>query len=113
MSDDGRLADILQFGDLAMEYASDATLVHDMKGQLALERATFLVGEAATHLSDEIRRKIDQPWRDIIGFRHMLAHRYQGVPPLATAEVVRRFLPGLLEAVRTFMGGPPGGRGGA
>ena len=36
----------------------------------------MLIGESAKKLSEETRKKIDLPWKQIIGFRHMAIHDY-------------------------------------
>ncbi|OHB17486.1 MAG: hypothetical protein A2544_01730 [Candidatus Zambryskibacteria bacterium RIFOXYD2_FULL_43_10] len=36
----------------------------------------MLIGESAKKLSEETRKKIDLPWKQIIGFRDMAIHDY-------------------------------------
>lgn len=100
-----RLKDILEFGRAAVELGEEALTRNapDMRTQLALERALFLVGEAGAQLSPRARHAIDQPWRDIIGLRNVLAHRYDGIRPARLAAMATQELPALLAAIRHYL----------
>lgn len=65
--------------------------------QLGLVKAVELVGEAAYHLSDEI--KADNPhiaWRDIIDMRHVLVHHYWDFNADKLWHAVKSEIPSLL-----------------
>ncbi len=45
--------------------------------QLGLAKALELVGESASHISDELRaQQTEIPWNKVIGMRHILVHNY-------------------------------------
>jgi len=73
--------------------------------QLALQRAIEIVGEAANHVSMEIRERFPEiPWVKIIGTRHRVVHEYFQVDPemlweVATAELAN-LLPLLQKVIR-------------
>ncbi len=53
-----------------------------------------MLGEAASHLSDEVRSAHPEvPWREIIGTRVILAHAYFHVDQDIIGNVVERDIP--------------------
>lgn len=43
----------------------------------AIERQVEIIGEAANHLSEEIKQKYPSvPWKKIVGFRNLISHEY-------------------------------------
>ena len=55
-----------------------------------------MLGEAATHLSDELRSAHPEiPWREIIGTRVILAHAYFHVDQDIIGDVVKRDVPAI------------------
>mgnify|MGYP002634966416 FL=1 len=53
-----------------------------------------MLGEAASHLSDEVRSAHPEvPWREIIGTRVILAHAYFHVDQEIIGNVVERDIP--------------------
>lgn len=69
--------------DLIYEYLGGATsleeetLFRDLLRQDAVLRRMETLGEATTHLSDELKaRHPDIDWREIANFRNRLAHGY-------------------------------------
>lgn len=61
--------------------------------------------EATRLLPDDLKGAYpDVPWREISGFRNILAHNYLGdIDPATVADVVRRHLDALDAAVRAMM----------
>lgn len=74
------LRDIVSYGELTCEklqgvtheqFATDSTLHY------AVAHLIQIVGEAASHLSDNARADMTEvPWNEIIGMRHRLVHSY-------------------------------------
>ena len=78
-----RLEDMMFYGADAEAFAEGMTLEtlkNDRKTSFALVRALEVIGEAAKHIPDEIRKKYPHiPWREISGMRDRLAHGYFGI----------------------------------
>ena len=60
----------------------------------------IMLGEAASHLSDEARKRYPgMAWREVIGLRDLLVHRYWVVDHLKIWEYAREDVPALLHAL--------------
>jgi uncharacterized protein with HEPN domain len=96
-SDRDRLLDMLEMCDLLIAHASDhETLATDPVVQAAAQRWIEVLGEAATHLSEELRSAHPEiPWREIIGTRVILAHAYFHVDQDIIGDVVKRDVPAI------------------
>ena len=63
----------------------------------AVERQLIVLGEAARHVSDELRQTHPTiPWREMIGLRNVLVHDYGEVLPEMVWSIVRDDLPVLV-----------------
>lgn len=63
-----------------------------------------LIGEAATHLPEDVRAANSQiDWRRIIGMRHQLTHGYLGLDDDVVWDVVKRDVPELLRELRLML----------
>lgn len=79
-----------EFVESALTY--DATL-----------RNPELIGEAATHIPDEIRASHPEiPWRMIIATRNRLIHGYLGIDNDTLWSIIRDDIPELLSKLRAF-----------
>ncbi len=69
-----------------------------------------IIGEAVRGLSPAFREQhADVPWRQIVGMRHILVHRYFGVDTDAVWSVVERDLPELKRQVDSMLRGADAG----
>jgi uncharacterized protein with HEPN domain len=77
------LADMLSFAREVLAFTegrSRADYESDTGLRRSVERATELIGEAASNISDSTRAEHpDIPWRKIIGQRNVLIHDYGDV----------------------------------
>lgn len=78
------------------------TFAADERTYLAVERLLGILGEAATHISPELReRQPEIPWRGIVGMRNVLAHQYgvidEGLVWEAATEGLAKLVPALEE----------------
>lgn len=64
-----------------------------------------LIGEAATHIPDEIRQANPQiPWRLIIATRNRLIHGYLGIDNDTLWSIIRSDIPSLLPQLIALRG---------
>jgi len=72
------------------------SLVYD-----ATLRNLELIGEAATHIPDDVRSANPQiPWRLVIATRNRLIHGYLGIDDDTVWSIIQDDLPALLTALR-------------
>lgn len=80
------------------------SLVYD-----ATLRNLELIGEAATHVPDDVRQAHPQvPWRMIIATRNRLIHAYLGIDNDTLWSIVVTDIPALLPALRAVRLHAPG-----
>lgn len=94
------LNDMISFAEKALSYTEgfdqqrfiDSGLNYD-----ATVRNLELIGEAATHIPDEIRQNNPQiPWRMIIATRNRLIHGYLGIDNDTLWSIIQTDIPALL-----------------
>ena len=79
-----------QSGFVANSLAYDATV-----------RNLELIGEAATHIPEEIRAAHPEiPWRQVIATRNRLIHGYLGIDNDTLWSIIQDDIPALLSALR-------------
>ena len=83
ISDKARLHHILEAIEEINKYVSDCEfdefILHSMMKN-ATVRQLEIIGEAAAHLSDDIKSlNQDIDWEAIIGFRNIIVHEYFGI----------------------------------
>lgn len=72
----------------------------------AVLRNLEIIGEAAKHIPEDIRRRAPHvEWRKITGLRDMLAHAYFGVDQNIIWDVVQHGIPELKRALEQLEGG--------
>jgi uncharacterized protein with HEPN domain len=76
--------------------------------QDATIRQLEVIGEAAKHVSTELREQYaDVPWRRIAGMRDVLIHNYMGVDLPAVWEITQSHIPGLKDLIVKIQAGIP------
>ncbi len=73
--------------------------------ELALTRLIEIIGEAASRVSEQTRRKYPQiPWAEIIGMRHRLIQGYDAINLDILWDTVQLDLPPLIAQLERILG---------
>ena len=99
--DDTYLVDILESAKIALDYVFGKTwdqFYEDMQCQDAVMRRIEIIGEAANHISPQLRKKYPQiPWREMTTLRNLVIHEYDVVDINQVSDTVQNKLPSLIE----------------
>lgn len=105
-----RLRHMRDFAAEAVQFAqgrSRADLDSDRLFSLAVARLFAVMGEAATHVPDDLRDAHPEiPWRSIVGMRNRLIHGYVEVDHDIVWETIVRHLPPLITALDQMLTEP-------
>ena len=102
-----RLRDTLEAVEEIFEFTSgmDASaLAADAKTLKAVLANFAIIGEAATHLPEEVTNRYpDVPWRAMRTMRNFVIHAYFSVEPAIVWETIRSDLPDLAARLRAIL----------
>ena len=105
--DEMYLEDIAQSCEKILRFTQGLTqtdLIREAKTYDAVVRNLEIVGEAAKHISDELRKQLPSiEWRKVAGLRDMLAHAYFGIDDDILWDVVQNKVPQLAKAINEFL----------
>lgn len=74
----------------------------------AIERFIEIIGEAARHVSDEMKSEHPEiPWRGIISQRHVIAHEYDEIQYERIWRIATIRVPELIELLTPLVPSPP------
>ena len=84
---------ILHFG----EGCSREDLMENIQLSLSLIKLFEIVGEAANHISEEVKSLAPEiPWNNIIGTRNKLIHEYFDIDFAILSQTIKQDIPGLI-----------------
>src|SRR3989338_7968570 len=69
----------------------------DVLKQDGIVRQLEIIGEAAKHISQDFKDKVDLPWKDITGMRDMVVHEYFDIDLQTVWDSVVHDVPSLKE----------------
>lgn len=98
------IEDMIGFCDHVLKYTDGLSLDDFIDNRLVYDatlRNLELIGEAATHIPDETRKKYpDIPWRIIVATRNQLIHAYLGIDNDTLWSIIREDVPELIIQLR-------------
>ena len=101
------LQDIAKSCEKILRFTAGLTftdLIQDEKAYDAVVRNLEIVGDAAKHISEDLRKQLpDIEWRKIAGMRDMLAHAYFGIDNDILWDVVQNKVPQLAKVTNAFL----------
>lgn len=101
------LQDILESVDIILTYTNEKTefeFINDLMLQDAVIRRFEVIGEAASKVSDPIRKKYPEiQWKLMKEMRNKLIHEYFGISALTIYSTIRFDLPILREHLEKLL----------
>jgi len=101
------LQDIAESCEKILRFTSGLSkpgLIEDERTFDAVVRNLEIIGEAAKHISEDLRKQLtDIEWRKAAGLRDMLAHAYFGIDNDILWDVVQNKIPELATAINVFL----------
>ena len=81
-----------------------AQFTQDWQKQLVIERLLEIIGEAATHLSPELREQyFNIPWSKMVGMRNVVSHQYFRVDLTSIWYTAVEAVPSLQPAIQQIL----------
>lgn len=101
------LTDILEAADAIRRFIAGldrGEFLQDELHQSAVIQKILVIGEAAGHVSQELRNKYPQVvWPQIVGIRHILVHGYFGIDMEIVWRVAVERVPELREQIAAIL----------
>lgn len=100
------ISDMIEFAEKVLTYTDGLNQNSFVENSLTYDatlRNLELIGEAATHIPDEIRSTHSEiPWRLVIATRNRLIHGYLGVDNDTLWSIIREDVPELLTLLQAL-----------
>lgn len=101
------IEDMIEFCGRVLEYTEGLSLEGFVDNRIAYDatlRNLELIGEAATHVPDEIRQKYSIiPWRMIVATRNRLIHAYLGIEDDTLWSIIQDDVPELAKSLQELI----------
>ncbi|MEK7562687.1 MAG: HepT-like ribonuclease domain-containing protein [Patescibacteria group bacterium] len=82
---------------------SEKDFLDDSKTQSAVIMKLIVIGEESKKLPEEIKSKIDLPWKMIIGFRNMAVHEYFDIDLVQIWNTIQTDIPDLIDKIENYL----------
>jgi uncharacterized protein with HEPN domain len=106
MNDERKLQDILNSIQMIESFAllSYDEFIEDFKTQNAILYSLIIIGEAASHISEEYKElHYEIPWTAMIGTRNIIAHGYDQVKLPIVWEIIQNDLSTLKTQIESIL----------
>jgi len=101
------LRDILESAKKVVRYTQGMDFDSFVKNEMAYDavlRNLEIIGEAAKHIPDEVRRRYpDIAWREMAGLRDILTHAYFGLDDEVLWDIVQNEVPSLVDHIERIL----------
>ena len=101
-----RLSDIQEAIEKIQRYTEGLSFHQFTKDSMLVDaviRNLTIIGEATSHIPDEIQSKADDlPWSEMRGMRNIVVHEYFGVSLRVLWDTIQHDLPPLVESLKSF-----------
>lgn len=101
------IEDMMGFSQTVLAYTKGLDQTEFIGDRLVYDatlRNLELIGEAATHVPDEVRQTFSEiPWRLIIATRNRLIHAYLGIDDDTIWSIIQDDIPALLEGLERVL----------
>jgi uncharacterized protein with HEPN domain len=102
-----RVTDILNAINNVQNYTAGMEcdqFISDRRTVDAVIRNFIIIGEAATHIPDEVcRNHADIPWKDMRAMRNFVVHEYFGISDRIIWETVQKDLPPIIPLLQNLL----------
>jgi uncharacterized protein with HEPN domain len=102
-----RIRDMLDAIEAIQEYSRNLTcdeFIKDSKTVDAVIRRLMIIGEAASHIPEEIASKATGiEWQRIRGMRNFIVHEYFGVSEKIIWDTIQIDLPGIIQPLKMLI----------
>ena len=106
-NDQAYLSHILQSIETIQRYMKGVDYASFKKQEMMIDaiiRQLEIIGEAASHVSGELKSQHDTlPWRQMQNMRNLLIHHYFGVDIEVVWDTCKKDLPSLKKAIELFL----------
>lgn len=107
LGDEARLRHILDAVSEIQSYIKNTDIeefINDSMKKFATVKQLEIIGEAANHISEEMKGKYsDIKWREIVGLRNILIHEYFGVDEYVVWEIITQDIPKLKSHIKRIL----------
>ena len=107
LGDEARLRHILDAVSEIQSYIKNTDIeefINDSMKKFATVKQLEIIGEAANHISEEMKGKYsDIKWREIVGLRNILIHEYFGVDEYVVWGIITQDIPKLKSHIKRIL----------
>jgi uncharacterized protein with HEPN domain len=101
------LYDILESANDVIEFTKDIgynEFINNKMIRYAVIRALEIIGEASRYINNDFREKYPNvPWKEMVGLRNILIHKYFGIDYILLWKIVKEDIPKIKKEVERVL----------